>query len=68
MMKLRRVLIRKGLSKLNDVNQLFATFRMMCNMSEDVFKKINKNSSNKSSCVIQHLCKTNIYKIDIDKS
>ena len=38
---LRCLLIRKGLSKLDDVNQLYATFMMMFNMSGDVFKIIN---------------------------
>jgi len=40
-MKLACVLIIKGLAKLYDMNQLYATFRMMCNMLEYVFKSIS---------------------------
>jgi len=40
-MMLKYLFIRKGLSNLDYVNQLYTTFRMMFNMSGDVFKSIN---------------------------
>jgi len=40
-MMLRCLLIRKSLSNLDDMNQLYATIRVMFNMSGDVFKSIN---------------------------